>query len=349
MMGTPTARIFSSTLTAAAISAAFELGLLEQLERDGVVHIRTYCKENHLHEPSMWAILRTLACFDIVEVSDENGSARRGGLFFDVFSEKGYFMWLVRGYGYLLQHLASLVRLENRPHDSDDRTFVQRDGKYIAMAGCDYGAHFVDQHFDEALNEQPYAVACDLGCGGAGRLIKMAARFPDFRGVGVDVNPDAVLYAREAISRAGFERRLKVVEGNVGKLEHQSEFAEVEVLFCFFMGHDLWPQERCISCLHRLREVFPNVRRFLLCDTYRSAGIPLNSLPIFTLGFELTHAVMGQQIPLESEWLALFDESGWVCANTREVGIPFSKIFDLRPSRTSPLEVKTGRQGISHS
>jgi hypothetical protein len=58
----------------------------------------------------------------------------------------------------------------------------------------------------------------------------------------------------------------------------------------------------------------------------------LNAIPIFTLGFELTHAVMGQYIPLESEWLEVFDEAGWDCANAREVGIPFSKIFDLRPS-----------------
>ena len=108
------------------------------------------------------------------------------------------------------------------------------------------------------------------------------------------------------------------------------EFSQVDVIFCFFMGHDLWPRANCLSTLRGIRSVFPRAKRFLLCDTYRSDLLPSDETPIFTLGFELTHAAMGQYIPGLSEWMDLFQEAGWTCVDRRDVGIPFSAIFDLR-------------------
>lgn len=329
-MSTETSRLFNSVLAASAISAAFELGLLDRIERDGTLAISTYCAEHGLHEASIQAVFNALRCFSIVEFQDASRIITKGDQFRSVYNEKGYFLWLIRGYGYMLQNLASLVMLENRPTDSDDRTFVQRDGKYIAMAGRDYGAQFVDAHFDSVLNEQPFTVAADLGCGSAGRLIELALKYPEFRGVGVDVNAQAVMYAQENVKKAGLENRVTVVEGNVVQLGSRPEFADVTVLFCFFMGHDLWPRARCKKILQNLPLAFPSVQRFLLSDTYRSDTQPSPIIPTFTLGFEFTHAVMGQYIPTEGEWLELFDEAGWRCAGSRKIDIPFSAIFDLR-------------------
>jgi len=39
---------------------------------------------------------------------------------------------------------------------------------------------------------------------------------------------------------------------------------------------------------------------------------------------------MGQYIPSVAEWMDLFDEAGWQCVARRDIGIPFSAIFDLR-------------------
>jgi len=74
------------------------------------------------------------------------------------------------------------------------------------------------------------------------------------------------------------------------------------------------------------------VKRFLLCDTYRSELSISHEIPVFTLGFEVTHAVMGQYIPSLSEWMELFAEAGWRCATRRFIDLPFSCIFDLRPA-----------------
>ena len=328
-----TARIFNSTLASAAISSAFELGLLEELQSKGMIHIHSYCDDANLHRPSVASIIHALACFNIVELSSDAEFARRGPVFADVYREKGYFFWLVKGYGYLLQNLADVVKCGNRPGDNSDRSFVRRSLNHIAMAGLDYGSQFVDQYFEDLLNEQPFTVACDLGCGSAERLIKIAQKHSSTQGVGVDINPGVITIAQDRIRAESLQDRLTVIQGDIRELSPRQEFTAVDLLSCFFMGHDLWPRSECKEVLDRLLTIFPQVQRFLFCDTYRSDAMPSPFIPTFTLGFELTHAVMGQYIPLEAEWLSLFKDAGWECAGKVEVGIPFSVIFDLRPRR----------------
>jgi hypothetical protein len=122
-----------------------------------------------------------------------------------------------------------------------------------------------------------------------------------------------------------------IVEADVRVLEPCASFAAVDVLFCFFMGHDLWPRPHCTTVMRNLRVVFPSAHRFLMCDTYRSDAAPSPFLPTFQLGFEWTHAVMGQYIPTREEWQDVFHDSAWECVRCYPVDIPASAIFDLRP------------------
>ena len=265
-----------------------------------------------------------------VELDDARTTAKPGPRFDEAYADKGYFLWLMRGYGNLLQNLASIVKEHDTTTDG-----IGRDGKYIAMAGRDYGAHFVDPHFTEAMDEVPFTVAADLGCGSAERLLGLARARPDFRGVGVEVNKGAVDLARRNIKAAGMADRVQVVHFDVKNLAYQPEFEDVEVLFCFFMGHDLWPRPNCLRAFKSIRQAFPNLKRFLFSDTYRS-DLPLDQeMPIFTLGFEFTHDLMGQYIPSVAEWEDLFGEAGWDFRGKRDLSIPYSAIFDLRPGATN--------------
>ena len=324
-MVSETARIFNSAIGASAIAASFELGLLDALHESDVLDIEALCRERDLHTWPVTSILQALHRFDIVHVSEDGKTATPGPGFQQAFEDKGYFLWLVRGYGNLLHNLASIVEAGNCTTEG-----IVRDGKYIAMAGRDYGARYVDEPFDAVLAEVPFRVVGDLGCGSAERLIKILKQNPEVRGVGVEVNKGAVDLARRSVAKAGLEERLKIVHSDVKNLILQEEFEEVEVLFCFFMGHDLWPRQNCLKALRSIRAAFPKVARFLLCDTYRSDLPPAEAPPVFTLGFEFTHALMGQYIPNVAEWKELFTESGWDCIGNRDIAIPYSTIFDLR-------------------
>lgn len=320
-----TAELFNAAIAASAIAACFELGLFEELKKNDIVRIEDFCRRHDLHQPSILALLFALNCFDIVKLSPAKDVVTPGPAFAAAYGDKGYFLWLVRGYGNLWQNLPDLVKNGKGTMDS-----IGRNGKYIAMAGRDYGANFVDAYFNDMLQQMPFKAAADIGCGSAERLINLAKTRPDFRGVGVDLNPDAVTLAQQRVAAANLQDRLTVIHGDVRELVARPELAEVELLFCFFMAHDLWPRENCLEILQRLRAVFPNVKRFLLSDTYRADAPPSRDVPIFTLGFEVSHAAMGQYIPSIAEWMDLFNEAGWTCVERRDLGIPFSAIFDLR-------------------
>jgi hypothetical protein len=324
-----TARLFNSALGAAALSAANELGLLERLRDEPAVGVASFCAEHDLHEESVVSICRALAAVDVLELTPD-GQVRPGRLFATAYREKGYFLWLVRGYGHMLEHLADHCRLTNRPADPNDRTFVRRRGKYIALAGHDYGARFVDGHVEAIVNERPFRVAADLGCGAAGRLIDLVGERDAVRGVGIEIDEDAVRLARANVAAAGLADRISIVHADATALDRRPEFDRVDLLCSFFMGHDLWPRPRCRRVLEGLPIVFPSLERFLLCDTHREHHGDVRETPIFVLAFELTHAVMGQRIPTATEWLELFDEVGLRCAGAHRIGIPSSTIFDLR-------------------
>jgi phenylpyruvate C(3)-methyltransferase len=330
-MPVDTAQLFNSAVAAGALSAAMELGLLDRLHHDGVTDLDRFCDEGDLHLPSVSALCRALACFQILEVTSDGASVRPGVMFHAAYDDKGYFLWLVRGYGHLMEHLADFCHRRNRPDDPDDRAFVRRQGRHIALAGRDYGARFVDPCFRAIVDTERFNVVADLGCGSAARLIDLAQSHAHVRGLGVEINTEATALARERVRAAGLADRVHIVQADVMQLNNRAEFDDVDLVCSFFMGHDLWPRARCRRILADLPSVFPSMTRFLLCDTHRSELDTAERMPTFALAFELTHAVMGQQIPSETEWRDLFTEAGWTCVKAQRIGIPFSTIFDLRP------------------
>jgi len=325
------AELFNGYLAAVAISAMNELGLLDELDRAGTLHLPTWVEQHRLHAMTVDSLMEVLALYEIVTCSAD-GTTRPGKHFADILRTKGYFTWLTSGYGRLFQNLSGTLPLAARTQG-----FIERDGRSIALGGRDYGRQFVDEQFDHVLRMRDFRVVADLGCGSAERLIGMARRYPA-EGIGIDMNPGAIELAAKGIQEAGLEHRIGLVLSDMRTLEPSPRLERVDLLTSFFNGHDLWPREACLAVLERLKQVFRNVTRFLLCDTYRAEPFTtISGVPIFTLGFHVTHAAMGQYIPTRADWLELLEEAGWQCNGVHEIGIPYSAIFDLSPVR------RTGR------
>ena len=153
-MPSVTARLFNATNGAAAIAAGFEIGLLDELNSEAPVNIEGFSEAHGLHTPSIQALVHVLRCFDIVRTNGSTNVVQPGAAFDDTYREKGYFLWLVRGYGFMLQNLSQIVQ-----NDKRQGNFMHRDGAYIAMAGRDYGSQFVDPYFKEMLARVPFDVA----------------------------------------------------------------------------------------------------------------------------------------------------------------------------------------------
>src|SRR5260370_42340485 len=96
------------------------------------------------------------------------------------------------------------------------------------------------------------------------------------------------------------------------------------------MGHVLRLRERCVGAFRRLRKVVPAAQRLLLGDATRAAEVPDAELPVFTLGFELGHDLMGVFLPTVADWESVFDEAGWKLARTNRIDLTVGEVvFEL--------------------
>lgn len=300
------AQIYNSAVAAWAIAAGWELGALDELRDNSVLDSDEFATRHKLDRAATLSLFRALAAVQIVERNNTKISV--GPHFSQIFETRSFFHWLARGSAELFRQIPSVIRQENRVGD-----YYSRDPAAIAFACREINKLCYDPWFWQAVGdlEAPYGVVADLGCGSGERLREMLSRYPGMKGIGVDIAPDSLAVAEQEASVAGLADRLRFIRADVLSLEECREFEEVELLTCFMMGHDLWPRERCISTLRRIRDVFPQANSLLLGDATNTGEIADVDLPVFRLGFETAHDLMGKPIPSVNDWEDAIKESGW--------------------------------------
>ena len=156
--------------------------------------------------------------------------------------------------------------------------------------------------------------------------------------MGIDLAGPAIEYATVEASKRGLENRLSFIEGDVRQVHYRDEFAHVDLLTSFMMGHDFWPRDNCVVRLQRLQKTFPKVRRFffgrydriLMNNPQSKYAVAKDNVPIFTLGFEFGHTMMGVYLPTMEEWDGVFPEGGWRCVRRHLIETQsLSVVFEL--------------------
>lgn len=310
------ANIFNSAVAASAIAAGWELGLFDTIQKHKIVNVDDFATNNDLDARSTRGLVTALATVDVAEYDTDSGIASAGSLFAEAYRTKSLFHWMTLGSGGLFARMQYVLRNDNREGD-----FYRRDPAAIAYACRDINLHHFDPTFWEAMESVKGTLKCvvDLGCGSGKRLMQILERNPGSHGIGVDLAGPSLNVAKKETEVRGMADRLTFTEGDARQMVFREEFAEVDLLTCFMMGHDFWPREQCVITLRKIREAFPNVRRFLLGDTTRilldakdsKYAVTADNVPIFTLAFEFGHAMMDVYIPTIEEWEGVFAEGGW--------------------------------------
>ncbi|MFK4105332.1 class I SAM-dependent methyltransferase [Streptomyces sp. NPDC019531] len=310
-----TAQIFNSAVAASAIAAAWELGALSELRGGGSLDAADFAARHDLHKQSTKGMFIALASVGVVQ--RDGDTVTTGPNFDEAYLAKPLFHWLARGSSSLFAQMPNLLRNTNRVGD-----YYQRDMEAVGFASREANATFFDPVFWSAMDRLEFVpeVVADLGSGSGKRLMQILERNPKARGIGIDIAQSALRMARTEAEKAGLDDRLEFVEADVCELDARPELAEVELVTCFMMGHDLWPMQRCVSILRHLQTVFPRARTLLIGDNVRSAGLPDDDIPVFTLAFELGHSLMDTYLPTGDEWQTAFVQTGWTCAATHQIG-----------------------------
>jgi len=319
------ARIFNSTVAASAVGAAWETGALDELQDNQKLDVPEFAERHDLHEPAVMAMFVALASVDIVE---RNGTLVLPGPHFqETTRHRSLFHWLSQGSGELFRNMSYVMANGNRVGQ-----FYRRDPAAISFACREISERYFDPAFWAAVDNlgyEPTAVA-DLGSGSGERLLQIAGRFPGVRGLGIEIAQPSIDMARAEVKARGHDSTISFVQGDARNIEKHHEFAGIDLLTCFMMGHDFWPRENCVKTLRQLREAFPDVRRFLLGDKTRTVGVADRDLPIFALGFEVGHDLMGVHLPTLDDWDGVFEEGGWTCVKKHMIhSLSASVVFEL--------------------
>lgn len=319
------AEIFNWSVVSYAISAAWEVGLLDRLQEEGRLNVHAFSKRQGLDAPLLTSLLKPLAMADIVVLSPDATEVTPGAIFVEVNSTKALFHWLHRGSGNLLTQLGRVVR--------GDSEGTQRNARAISVASSEANAAYFNPVFQRVLADLEFNVVADLGCGAGQRLIDVVTAVDGTRALGLEIQPSSVSLAQARVAAAGVEDRVEILQRDVTTLSYEEAFSSVDLLTCFLLGHDLWPRENALDVLHGLTKTFPSVKALIFCDTVRLEHNPSPRESIFSSGFEMVHAAMGQYIPTAAEWLGLFIETGWRCMQRHEFEVPSATVlFHLVPA-----------------
>jgi phenylpyruvate C(3)-methyltransferase len=319
------AHIYNSAVAAWAISAAWELGLLDELKNSGIVDASEFAMRQRLDLPSTLGLVRALAAVEVVERNDTKVIPASN--FAEVFRTRSFFHWLARGNSELFASMPEVLRIANR-----NGSFYRRDPAAIAFACREINCFCYDPWFWAAIDALEFDVTmvADLGCGSGERVMRMVSRHAVARGLGIDMASPPIKAARTEAEKAGLHDRVSFLEADILTMEARPEFAEIDLITCFMMGHDFWPRQRCINTLRRLSVLFPNARSFILGDATRTIGVRDQDLPVFTLGFELAHDMMGAYMPTLADWESVFESSPWRLRKKHSIGISVGEvIFEL--------------------
>lgn len=319
---------FNGYVAAQIVFALDRLGLLEELLEHGQADVRAAAIRLGADQRMLGELLRAAQTCGYVVLRDDVAAITPAGR--EMAFMRGYFTWAVGGYADLFSNIAGLVS-----GDCRFNTDVFRDEAMVALGSGQNDQAFMAETVDKVLGQLDFTVLADLGSGVSARLCRVAAARGGVRGVGLDISDAATRLAQDAIGRVGLGGNVHALRadvlGVIKGTENYPVLAEVDTVMSFFLLHDLLAAADTRSrVMPGLREAFPAARTFVLADTMLRPAEPADAtLPVFSVGYELAHALMGVPLHTKETYEALFAQAGLRTQRVLPFGTPHSWLYVL--------------------
>lgn len=301
------------------LHALVESGAMKELRAAGEAGLTTTQLAERLNLDA--GLLDGILCYLVVadsvveRVGDGYRLGPRGTWVFDDHVTTGLGI-IIDAYGCVMQELLPALTKKKR-YGVD---FV-RSGKHVAEVSVR----------TSRKNQQVIVRECaklginkvmDLGCGAAGVIIALCRSSPSMSAVGLEIDVDALQFARENVVAAGLQDRVSFVQGDMSKPETfagRPELEGVQAFNCIMVLHEMFRggDQAVIDILASYKKHFPG-RYFFLGEVvawsdeqFREA----DQVDIGRLWYQhLMHPLSLQGLPASHDkWMSVFARAGVEC------------------------------------
>ncbi|WP_063885663.1 class I SAM-dependent methyltransferase [Streptomyces prasinus] len=319
---------FNGYIAANVVFALDGLGILDELDANGSLRVSEFVQRGALDGQLIHALLTAAETVGYITTREDLATLTDAGK--EAALMRSFFTWSVGGYGDVFSSISSLVKGES--HYGAD---ITRDESMVALGSGQSGTFLMSSIFEDALQDVDFHTIADLGSGTANRLCRVVKENDGSRGIAIDISLPATQIAQRNIHEQGLGTRVQAIRADVldvvMRREHESKLADVDTVMSFFLLHDLLvdPTTRA-SVLPRMREAFPAAKTFLLADTViRPTHANQSTLPIFSAGYELAHALMGVPLYTRQAYERLFDNAGLRIRRVVPFGVAHTWLYTL--------------------
>lgn len=235
-----------------------------------------------------------------------------------VYRDRGFLLWLARGYGDSMAQLDALVTGEK--HYGED---VGRDGRWVADGTTLMARRYVLPGAMALLGRLSFGNVLDLGSGNARFLISLC-RATGARGIGVDVSPTAHAEAEKAVAESGLNDKIRLVLGDVTAVDGIPGLADVDLVVAFYLLHEFLTDghdhDSLTAFLSSLSRRLPPGAGMVIGELEPPAE-GIEEQP-FLPEYSYIHAVMRQRLLTADDWSQVLYKGGFEVAEIVRPGFP---------------------------
>lgn len=237
-----------------------------------------------------------------------------------LYTDIGYLIWFIGGYGNVMSNLPSLIKNPFLYHNS-----ITREGKWVAIGSAVIGYSDVKPYVWKMLNAISFHKVLDIGCGNASQLLSICEDF-NCEGIGVDIDHASCLEAKKLVKEKGFDRKIEIIKTDAANINDIPKLEQVDLLSAFFLLHEIYNmgEEILVDYLRTLAKRLPNHAYFLIAEV-----VPPNddkNQP-FNSEFNFIHSMMMQTLPSKNQWVELLENNGFVTTELVPLDLPGGFLF----------------------
>jgi SAM-dependent methyltransferase len=308
--------LVSESNLAQVLIALWDNGIYEYVRRNEKLVIDAASAELGLDPEILLILVEYLVGRGLMKLDDGGFVLTKHGNVYWNYVTRGAVMTHLGGYNPLMINLGPLLRKEIDINDPR----LDRIGRIVALgAGQTLLGNGTVTWIRDMLASLGAKCVLDLGCGAGVFLTQLALKWPNGRGIGIDMNADAIAEAKDQARVDGVADRVQFFAEKLtdAPLTLSKEVvAKVDVVTAMFILHEFYGRggtAAIASVMSSLRKHFPG-RKLLMAEGTRSDPYEKRTGPSRNhaqLDYSLIHP-LSRQGPLRTpdEWKEIIESTG---------------------------------------